>query len=253
MKYFFENEEEGSLLLKNANNLDEFTREEIQSWIDHENDFKNYLIRRIFTTNFSWSVPCKEAIETIKNHGKEPILDVLAGTGFWAKLLKRNGIKVIASDIHKIKRKNYYHDTKGLEDTHKTIKTKYPDIYDDIKNVRQTKEKILRRNALKIGYDMKRNRINGDILLSWPPYCESFSDDLLSLINIGTNVFYVGEGKGGCTGDLSFHINLETNFKIIKIVELPRFKMIHDKLIIYEKYKNEPIDKKYRGKTFEED
>jgi len=106
----------------------------------------------------------------------------------------------------------------------------------DISNlVKIQKEKIIRRNALKVGYDLKRERLKGDIFLSWPPYDEPLAFELAKTIPSGTRIFYIGEGKYGCTGDDNFHNYLCDNFKELHFELLPKFEAIHDSLYVYEK------------------
>jgi hypothetical protein len=112
------------------------------------------------------------------------------------------------------------------------------------------KTKIRRKNALRIGYDLSRKRILGDLFLCWPPYQCPTATDILDLVPIGTKVFYVGEEESGCTGDLSFHKTLEKNFRFIVNEDLPNFDGIHDDLTVYEKVREGSVDRKYRGKAF---
>lgn len=197
-----------------------------------ENVHYYYPNRDIFTSKFGWSIPCKEALDAIKKYAREPLHDLMAGTGFWAKILNMSGIKTIAYDRHSNIKKNHYHGKGG----HKS----------------KIHFNLIRKNALRVGYDMSKERIKGDVFLSWPPYLCPAASDLLSILKIGTRVFYIGEGMGGCTGDLSFHINLDTNFTLLEKVYLPNFPGIHDDMYIYEKIKNDPGDPKHRGKyTFD--
>ena len=125
-------------LFKNAYSLGEMPREEVEKFLSNRGfDFST---RRAFTTYFGWSVPCKEAVEAIKKYARQPLYDVLAGTGYWTKILKKAGINVIASDIHKITSKNYYH--RSREDL--------PDISNLIK---PEKEKILNRVSRQLATD----------------------------------------------------------------------------------------------------
>ena len=229
-------------LYRQAENLGNLPRDEVLQLVrtSDGNSFKNYEKRRVFNSNFGWSVPCKEAVDEIKKYAREPLHDVMAGTGYWSRVLKKGGINVIASDIHKVFIKNDYHDRKfGKQHMAQTY------------NAEPEKSSIKRRNALKVAFDMGRERIKGDIFISWPPYESPVAHDALSLIPIGTRVFYVGEGTSGCTGDLAFHKNLATNFKKLKYVPLPTFEGIHDSLNIYEKISNAPIDPAFRGKVFD--
>lgn len=232
-KTFLETAEQ---IFKLAYSLGEMPRKEVENLINKRDWNREWLDRNAFTTYFGWSLPCKEAVETIKKYTREPLHDVLAGTGYWAKILKKAGINVIASDIHKLTSKNWYH--KKKENT----------LLTDISNIiKPKKEKIIRRNALKVGYDIKRKRLQGDIFLSWPPYEKSFVTDLIYMLPIGTRVFYIGEGMGGCTGDASFHKYLCDNFKRLDYEELPQWRGMHDYLTVYEKEKNGNINNKIRG------
>lgn len=220
-----------------AYSLGEMPRKEIEKLMQTKNFDKEWLNRRTFATYFGWSIPCKEAVDAIKNYTRGTLYDVLAGTGYWAKILKKAGVKVVASDIHKITSKNNYHKTRKDHPVLNIYSTAKPE-----------KENIIRRNALKVGYDIKRKRLQGDIFLSWPPYEESFVTDLLEMLTVGTRVFYIGEGMGGCTGDASFHKYLCDNFKVLHYEDLPQWRGMHDYLTILEKEKNGIIDNKHRGK-----
>jgi len=228
-------------LYKFAEELGSVPREEVQKWISakdptRNNFFDDYKERRTFTALFGWSVPCKEAVEAIKKYAREPLYDLMAGTGYWSRILKKAAINVQASDIHKQLQKNYYHQTR---DETGMLNIKIP----------VEKSKIRRKNALRVAYDLKNQRIKGDIFLSWPPYQSSFATDVLKMIPIGSRVFYIGEPEGGCTGDASLCRMLDKNFKELHFELLPRFSGINDYLSIYEKIKDEEIDPKYRGKV----
>lgn len=190
-----------------------------------------YPDRDVFISKFGWSIPCKEALDAIKKYIREPLYDVMAGTGFWAKILNMAGIETIAHDIQINTKKNHYHKLQGNKGM--------PHI------------KLKRKNALRTGYDMSIGRIKGDVFLSWPPYECPVASELLSMLKIGTRVVYIGEDIGGCTGDLSFFTNLKNNFKLLEKVYLPNFPGIHDDMYIYEKTKNELIDNKLKGKAFD--
>lgn len=228
-------------LFRLAYSLGEIPREEVEKFLADRKGY-DFSGRRAFTMYFGWSIPCKEAVDAIKKYTREPLYDILAGTGYWAKTLRKSGVNVIASDIHKVMNRNNYHQRK--EDTGAK----------DISNlVKPEKEKIIRRNALKVGYDINKGRLKGDVLISWPPYEEPFATDVLEMLPLGTRVFYIGEDMGGCTGDASFHKCLCVNFKFLHAEELPQFPGMHDSLAIYEKIKNIPIDPKHRGENWADD
>jgi len=236
--------EEIEEFIKYAEDFGKMNREDIQKLLYKRNkDYLNNFIshhdtREKFTKFFGWSIPCKEAVDLIKRYAREPLYDVMAGTGYWSRILKKEGVDIRPSDIHKISNKNYYHrERSGL----------------NYSGMRSEKSKIRRKNAIKVAIDLNNNRIKGDIFLSWPPYKSCTATNILEFLPIGTRVFYIGESEGGCTGDLSFHKYLEENFKLLAIDDLPQFIGIHDYISVYEKTDNKTIDNKYKGKSFDWD
>lgn len=226
-----------------AYSFGEMPREQIENLLNEKNPgYWSYGDRRAFTMNFGWSIPCKEAVDVIKQYVREPLYDVMAGSGYWAKILRKAGVNVIASDIHKVLNKNNYHQKKddtGARDISHLIKPE--------------KEKIIRRNALQVGHHIKTGRLKGDVLISWPPYQSSFSTDLLELLPLRSRVFYIGEDMTGCTGDASFHHFLCTNFKTLHTEDLPQWQGIHDYLSVHEKMGNTPVDPRSRGRDYWDD
>lgn len=47
---------------------------------------------------FAWSVPSSEAIEAIVDRSKGGVCEIGAGTGYWAMLIRKRGLKVVAYD-----------------------------------------------------------------------------------------------------------------------------------------------------------
>lgn len=57
---------------------------------------------------YAFAVPTKDAAKTLKDHGIHDILEVGSGNGFWAYVLRQQGLKVIASDVA-VQKENVYH------------------------------------------------------------------------------------------------------------------------------------------------
>jgi hypothetical protein len=51
----------------------------------------------------------------------------------------------------------------------------------------------------------------------------------------GPTVLYVGEGHGGCTGSDEFHELLEEKFDLVSEINIPQFDGIHDRLFVYQR------------------
>jgi len=173
------------------------------------NNLENWDIRSEFTKQFGWSLPCKEAVDAIKKHSQgQRIYDVMAGTGYWAKVLRDHGIDTIASDIGEVEW--------GFKAQHTEI------------------GKMDARKAA--GLAAKGKPIH--LLLSWPPYEGSIGHKLLRMLPIGSVLYFIGESRGGCTGTQEMFDELHINYQEIDSVRLPQWAGIHDELTIYKKTSN---------------
>jgi len=69
------------------------------------------------------------------------------------------------------------------------------------------------------------------ILTVWPPY----EEEVASLIpKKGANhIIYVGEERGGCTGDEAFHDSLHNMYGLAAKIDIPSYEGINDNLFHY--------------------
>lgn len=133
-----------------------------------------YKLRRELTSLYSFAVPTDDALDAILDLG--PVVEIGAGTGYWAKLLRERGGDVAAYDLLGEKWAKWFPD--GLLDR--------VDLGD---------------------VDMAAKHADRTLLLVWPPYGTSMAYDALTAYEDagGHHVVYVGEGPGGCTADDDFH------------------------------------------------
>jgi len=184
--------------------------------------------RRGLVRKYSWAIPNAEALDTIASFG--PIVEMGAGTGYWAALLRARGVRVDAFDIEPPtfdgSRKNHYHDATRTW-THVT---------------RGSVEK-LSAPALAVplgGYlrgRLVRDRLGVDkrtLMLCWPPYSDSFASKALAAFR-GNRVVYIGEGGRGCTGDDAFHETLDRDWIHERNVHIPQWDEIHDYLGVFRR------------------
>jgi len=150
---------------------------------------------------YSFAIPTKEAIQEVAK--LSPLIEIGAGSGYWASLLKKAGATVEAFD--KFPKENKYKFTK----TYTNIKT--------------ADEKILK--------DFPENY---NLFLCWPNYDNDFAYNALSNFK-GHFLAYIGEGKGGCTGNNKFHDLLKQKWIESKTVSIPQWDGIHDQLYIYRR------------------
>lgn len=162
-----------------------------------------YLRRDTLVKRYSWAIPGGSALEKIASYS--PIVEMGAGSGYWAYLLRGLGVDVVAYD-------------KG-DAWHPDLKGKNPPRWTKV--LEGTPESL-------------RNHSDRTLLLVWPPYAEPMAYECL--IHYGGNrIIYVGEGSGGCTADDQFHERLEDRWERVEGVSVPQWDGIHDHMEVWER------------------
>jgi hypothetical protein len=155
--------------------------------------------------DYAFAIPTRQALKRIAFHSKN-IVEIGAGTGYWAKLLTERGVIVHAYDtkaggtsFYGQKVGKYYYVQSGEED------------------------RIL-------------DHPDSDLMLIWPPYDARMAEVCLDHWEAGGGkyLFYVGEGDGGCTGTDAFHERL-AYLDLVERLALPQWDGIHDALYIYRR------------------
>jgi len=165
-------------------------------------DGYSYETRRMAVDKWSWAIPDEKALKAIQKYA--PILEIGAGRGYWAALLRARGVDVKAYDSHPVP--NHYHRTGGEAYT-----------------------------AVHRGRPRCAERFAGHALfLCWPVYAEPMAAECLRRYK-GDTVIYVGEGYGGCTGDDNFHSMLSDQFEEIEVIHIPQWKCVYDNLTIWKR------------------
>ena len=159
------------------------------------NDKFDYHSRHQCTLKYSYAIPNKEAIVTITKYS--PIIELGAGTGYWARLLKKNECSIVC------------YDNKSWGFRAKYFKVK------------------------KGSYNVLPRYKRHTLFLCWPPYNSSFAYDCLSRY-IGQYFLYIGEANGGCCGCDKF-FELLNKWNLIKEISIPQWNGIHDRLFIYSR------------------
>lgn len=166
-----------------------------------------FLQRGFFAQRFSWAIPSMLAIQEIAEFADgETILEIGAGMGLWARLLRDSGVKVVATDPYP--------------------GTSYSDPQREYVGVYTTVEKLTDEQAL-VAYP------DADVLmLCWPPYQDPMADYALRAFT-GSRVVYIGEYLGGCNATDRFFYQLEEWSALqIRQILLPQWAGIHDSLYL---------------------
>lgn len=162
------------------------------------------IITSTIIKHYSWSIPTDLALQTIKKY--QPIIEVGAGTGYWAGRLAEIGVDIVAYD-------NF------LMDIH--TKTRWYEVKNGDEHA------ILAHS-------------NRTLMLCWPPNVGStLASSALDLYK-GEYLIYIGDlgSKYNITGDQMFFRMLTNNFKIVETIPLknwPWFKGITNKLYVFKR------------------
>ena len=141
-----------------------------------------------FTRKYAWAIPNNTALQKIADYA--PLVEIGAGTGYWAWLLRQLGVDILAFD-------RYPPDQRGLS------KNKFHPQADTFTEILSGDESVL---------DSMDNR---SLFLCWPPYDHPMAFQTLSRFR-GNNFLFIGEGWPHRTnGDKHFFdlLHLEWTFE----------------------------------------
>lgn len=160
---------------------------------------KPFAAREHFVRKYSWAIPDEHAVRAIAK--LSPIVEVGAGTGYWAWLLRQAGADVVATDLVLAKQVSRRRWTDIEPATGEMAAAAYP---------------------------------HRTLMLCWPTYQATWSYEALVAYQ-GRRVVYVGEGDGGCTGCEKFHGELEQGWRQIGSIPLPQWEGIHDYVRVFKR------------------
>jgi hypothetical protein len=164
---------------------------------------EEFEVRDEFVQKFGFAILTDNIVEVLKKYS--PILEVGAGSGYWASELQKAGVDIVATDAL-----DYAKYTPVWSAHNYTVVV-----------------------PLK-GVEAVQKYPDRALLLVWPSYAANWATDSLKAFK-GSTVLYVGEGDGGCTANDEFHQILRTEFEEIEDISMSQFWGIHDRLTIYKR------------------
>jgi len=157
-------------------------------------------IRRKLVSAYSWAIPSREALDSIVAL-ELPILELGAGTGYWAFCLRQLGARVHA--------------------------------YDQNAHAPPHWSPVEQGESLAV-LEQKNGFPEGALLLCWPPLGDPMAIESLQRFR-GPFVIEIGEEAGGNTGTRSFADELERSWKLETQIDLPRWPNASDSLRIWSR------------------
>lgn len=179
------------------------------SWRERRRAWETLERRWALNSLYAFAVPTPEAMELIAGFG--PVVEIGAGTGYWATMLRNLGCDVVAYDLLG-------------EAFDKWFPTgQFGDVEQG-------------------GVEKAADHADRTLLLVWPPYAEAMALDALTAYRNagGRRLVYVGEGYGGCTADDEFHAAIEgPDWTETHELTIPQWVGINDRLWVYERKETE--------------
>lgn len=128
---------------------------------------------------YAYGIPSGEALALIADASPDGVVELGAGTGYWARLLHDRGVDVVAYDLRP--------PDDGANESFDAAPSWFP--------VRPG------------GFDAVGVHPERTLLLVWPTWDESWPGDAAACFHAagGRRLVFVGEGPGGLTGDSVLH------------------------------------------------
>lgn len=165
------------------------------------NGFDRYMARAACVNKYGFAIPTMEALNALLQLG--PIIEVGAGSGYWAYELRKLGADIVASDLE-------------TDESTKRWKTKWTEM-----------EKISAVEAVAKYRDRS-------LFMCWPSYEEDWSGLALAEYR-GDRFALVAEDRLGCVGGRTLWDEIDANWEETRHIHIPQWDGIHDGLSIYRR------------------
>ncbi len=174
--------------------------------------------RHTFTGRYSWAVPSPAALVRLKEWlGGSKVIEVGAGRGLWARLLRDIGVTVEASDLHPPEANEFINKRTGVDATH-------------------TWTEVIQRG----GAEHAKEGSGSDALMMVWPYMDDewttvdWQKDALGGFG-GDKFILVGEDEGGATGSTGLWRSLNKYWRRDGMIDIPRWEGIRDRIFLFRR------------------
>lgn len=174
--------------------------------------------REDLVVRYAWAVPDPASLAFVAEQARGRIVEIGAGTGYWAWQLSQLGVDVVAYDRHPPDRGgNHWHSPRHLE-TGNPTKEPAPVFFP-----------VRRGGAPRAARHPDRT-----LLLCWPPYSGTVASRALRAYS-GQRVIFIGEGEGGCTAEDAFFRALERGWIEVADHRPVQWRGVHDWITVYDR------------------
>jgi hypothetical protein len=219
---------------------------------------------------FAWAIPSPQAVHALRRVlARRGLVEIGAGTGYWAALLAHAGVDVRGYDtappalganrwhcpLHTVWREPTEVEAARAEERADSLRAVMDMLGRDRPQLtagldaissEPTRQRQFRDPSGQPGPQYFPLTVGGSevlaeddnadrvLLLCWPPYDDPMAHDALHAYRSDL-LIYVGEGYGGCTADDGFFDLLERDWSEVARMDIPHWAGIHDYLTIFRR------------------
>ncbi|MDQ6879096.1 MAG: class I SAM-dependent methyltransferase [Candidatus Dormibacteraeota bacterium] len=191
-------------------------------WRDDEDNRRQ--IRDYLSRKYAFGVPGNSALDCLAQYG--PLVEIGAGTGYWARCLRERGVDIVAYDVMGDSWRSWFRPSILAETRHggtrAVVARPHP----------QRVEPVLWTEVLEGGPEVLRCHPARTLLLCWPDPWSGF-DEASLLAYPGERVAVVGESSQKGPGSDGFQARLHRSWRRIEEAPVPRWHSSQDRLIVY--------------------
>lgn len=175
-----------------------------------------YSLRYHWVKRYSWAIPDLESLAMIQKHSPYGVVEIGAGTGYWAYMLSQMEVDVVAFDSKPLSNKI----VQGKRVDGSSLANRYCEAN--------------WFTVVTAGPSIVKRFPNRTLFICWPPYQERLAYDALRFYR-GNTFVYVGERMGGCCGDDRFFNRLHREWKQIDSCNLIQWEYLHDGMTVWRR------------------
>jgi hypothetical protein len=192
---------------------------DVARWSDREplSSQASSIHRQRLVTRYAWAIPSPEVLDFVRCWSgiRQEIVEVGAGTGYWAAQLSALGVDVVAYDRHPpATRLNRFHSTRQPDGS----RVGHEQWFD----------------VQEAGPHAAARWPHRTLLLSWPPHGHPMAAASIRRFR-GDRLIYIGEPAGGNTGGTSMHTVLAREWAPVASIAMTQWHGLNDALTVFDR------------------